>query len=58
MHIRNKFQTDELQEDRVCAFFAHTAEDGKVYESNFYNLDMIVSVGFRFISKLGINIIH
>ena len=37
----------------VCAKFAHTASDGKTYKSNFYNLDMIISVGYRVNSKRG-----
>ena len=35
-HLRNIFETDELAEDSVCANFAHTAEDGKNYETKFY----------------------
>jgi len=37
----------ELQEDSVCANFAHTAADGKTYQTKFYNLDAIISVGYR-----------
>jgi death-on-curing family protein len=46
-HIRNIFNTDELDSDWVCAKFAHTAEDGKTYQVMFYNLDMILAVGYR-----------
>lgn len=52
-HIINIFQTAELQSDAVCAFFAHTAEDGKVYDTQYYNLDMIISVGYRVNSRRG-----
>lgn len=44
-HLKNIFETAELQQDSVCAKFAHTAEDGKVYNTQFYNLDAIISVG-------------
>jgi len=36
-HLRNIFQTEEWDEDSVCAKFAHTAEDGKTYQTTFYN---------------------
>ena len=52
-HIGNIFKTRELQVDSVCANFAHTAEDGKVYQTNYYNLDMIISVGYRVNSRRG-----
>jgi hypothetical protein len=46
-HLKNIFTTNELQEISVCAKIAHTASDGKVYKTNFYNLDAILSVGYR-----------
>ncbi len=46
-HLKNIFDTNELQPNSVCAKFAHTAADGKQYETNFYNLDAIISVGYR-----------
>jgi hypothetical protein len=46
-HLKNIFKSDELQEDSVCAIFAHTAADGKNYQTKFYNLDAILSVGYR-----------
>ncbi len=46
-HIRNIFKTGELNENSVCAIFAHTASDGKTYNTKFYNLDLIISVGYR-----------
>lgn len=46
-HLKNIFESSELQQDSVCAKFAHTAEDGKTYNTQFYNLDAIISVGYR-----------
>ena len=46
-HIKNIFESKELIESSVCAKFAHTANDGKVYQTLFYNLDTIISVGYR-----------
>jgi len=46
-HIKNIFADNELDESSVCAIFAHTANDGKNYQTQFYNLDMIISVGYR-----------
>ena len=40
-HLKNIFESRELQEDSVCANFAHTADDGKTYQTKFYNLDTI-----------------
>lgn len=50
-HLRNIFKDGELREKAVCAIFAHTASDGKVYETKFYTLDAILSVGYRVNSK-------
>ena len=50
-HIKNIFEEGELIEDSVCAKFAHTANDGKTYETLYYNLDMIISVSYRVNSK-------
>lgn len=52
-HIRNIFKEEELIKDSVCRNFRHTAEDGKTYETQFYNLDVIISVGYRVKSKRG-----
>lgn len=41
-HLKNIFESAELQQDSVCAKFAHTAEDGKIYNTQFYNLEHIV----------------
>ena len=41
----------ELDEKQVCSFFEHTSNDGKSYKTQFYNLDMIIYVGYRVKSK-------
>lgn len=46
-HPRNIFQEGELDERAVRANFAHTAQDGKTYQVQHYNLDVILSVGYR-----------
>ena len=46
-HIKNAFKEGELDKNSVSAKFAHTAEDGKTYQVNHYNLDVIISVGYR-----------
>jgi len=46
-HIRNVFGESELEEASVCANFARTAADGKTYRTAYYNLDVIISVGYR-----------
>lgn len=53
-HIQNIFKDEELEENSVCSFFEHTASDGKNYNVQYYNLDMIISVGYRVNSKNGI----
>ncbi len=52
-HIRNVFKEGELEEEAVVRKFRTTAEDGKSYLTNFYNLDVIISVGYRVKSKRG-----
>jgi hypothetical protein len=52
-HIRNIFTETELTEDSVCRKFQHTAADGKKYMVNFYNLEVIISVGYRVKSAQG-----
>ena len=52
-HIRNLFEEGELVESAVCANFAHTADDGKTYQTVYYNLDVIISVGYRVKSHRG-----
>lgn len=50
-HIRNILNDRELNVKSVCAKFAHTAEDGKTYKTQFYNLDVILAVGYRVNSR-------
>ena len=52
-HIRNIFKEGELVKDSVWAKFAYTASDGKVYQVDYYNLDVIISVGYRVKSHRG-----
>ena len=53
-HLKNIFESGELDENSVVAFFATTASDGKIYNVQYYNLDAIISVGYRVNSKRGI----
>ena len=53
-HLRNVFRDEELVEESVCAKFAQTAGDGKTYQTRFFNLDAILSVGYRVNSKRGV----
>lgn len=46
-HLKNIFDSGELDESSVCANFAHTAEDGKIYNTKYYNLRTIIAVGYR-----------
>ena len=46
-HLTNIFQTQELIENIVCRNFRHTANDGKNYNSKYYNLQAIIAVGYR-----------
>jgi hypothetical protein len=46
-HLKNIFSEGELDELSVCANFAHTAEDGKTYNTKYYNLKTITAVGYR-----------
>ena len=52
-HLRNVFREGELERDAVVAKNATTAADGKTYQVDFYNLDAIISVGYRVNSKRG-----
>ena len=52
-HIKNVFEEGELDENAVVRNFRTTAADGKSYETNFYNLDVIISVGYRVKSPQG-----
>ena len=46
-HLQNIFETRELEEESVSSILEHTAADGKSYKTKFYNLDVIISVGYR-----------
>lgn len=46
-HLKNIFESGELKEDSVSSILEHTAADGKKYPTQFYNLDAIISVGYR-----------
>jgi len=52
-HILNAFREGELERSSVVAKFATTASDGKTYQVEHYNLDVIISVGYRVKSKRG-----
>ena len=52
-HIRNIFKEGELKKESVWAKFAHTADDRKTYQVDYYNLDVIISVGYRVKSLRG-----
>ena len=53
-HIRNIFEEHELERSSVVANFATTAADGKTYQVDYYNLDIIISVGYRVKSQRGV----
>lgn len=53
-HIRNMFNEGELDKNSVVAKFATTASDGKTYQVDYFNLDVIISVGYRVKSKRGV----
>ena len=46
-HLKNIFQSGELNENSVCSILELTASDGKSYKTKTYNLDAIISVGYR-----------
>ncbi len=50
-HLKNIFDSDELNENSVSSILEHTADDNKIYKTKFYNLDAIISVGYRVNSK-------
>jgi len=52
-HIKNIFEDGELMKNSVVANFATTASDGKTYNVDYYNLDVIISVGYRVKSIVG-----
>uniref|UniRef100_A0AB33JM58 Cell filamentation protein Fic n=1 Tax=Prevotella sp. GTC17260 TaxID=3236796 RepID=A0AB33JM58_9BACT len=52
-HVKNIFEEGELQASSVVANYATTALDGKTYQVDYYNLDVIISVGYRVKSQQG-----
>jgi hypothetical protein len=52
-HLGNIYKTGELKHDSVVAFFATTAADGKIYKVEYFNLDAIISGGYRVNSERG-----
>lgn len=50
-HLTNIFETNELEENSVISILETTADDGKVYQVQYYNLDAIISVGYRVNSR-------
>lgn len=46
-HLKNIFDSGELAQASVCSVLEHTAEDGKTYATQYYNLDAVISVGYR-----------
>ena len=53
-HVKNIFTEGELKREEVVANFATTAADGKTYQVDYYNLDVIISVGYRVKSQRGV----
>jgi len=52
LHIKNIYDEGELDEDSVVKEYLTTATDGKKYKTKYYNLDMIISVGYRIKSHI------
>jgi hypothetical protein len=50
-HIQNIYKSGELDENTTCSILEQVASNGKIRKMNFYNLDMIISVGYRVNSK-------
>ena len=46
-HLNNIFNSEELDENSVCSILERTAADGKRYKTKFYNLDAVISIGYR-----------
>ena len=55
-HVRNIFKEGELEKESVWAKFAYTATDGKVYNVDYYNLDVIISVLLLFVQLVYVGI--
>ena len=54
-HIKHIFEEDELDENSVVRNFRTTAKDGKHYNVKYYNLEMIIAIGYRVRSNIGTN---
>ena len=54
-HLKNIFDSGELNEASVSSILEHTADDRKIYKTKFYNLDAIISVGYRVNSAQEVN---
>jgi hypothetical protein len=50
-HLNNIFRSGELDQISVSSILEHTATDGKIYKTQFYNLDAVISIGYRVNSK-------
>lgn len=57
-HLKHIFDENELDENAVCRKFRHTGSDGKSYDTKFYNLDAIISIGYRVNSKRALQFRH
>ena len=57
-HLQNIFKSSELDENSVIRKFRITATDGKNYNTNFYNLDAIIAIGYRVNSQVGYAVRH
>lgn len=53
-YIKNIFESGELVANSVSSILEHPADDGKIYKTPFYNLDVIIAIGYRVNSKRGI----
>jgi hypothetical protein len=51
-HLKNIFESEELFEHSVSSILEHTADDGKKYQTKYYNLDAIIAVGWRDMRKI------
>lgn len=54
-HIGKVFKEGELAKNSVCAKYAHTAADSKTNQVDYYNLDVVISVGYRIKSQRGVH---
>jgi hypothetical protein len=52
-HIGNIYKSEELEQESTCSILEQVAKDGKKRKKNYYNLDMIISVGYSVNSQIG-----